>query len=134
MARPKVGVCLCIRKKGSVLLHKRKAKHANGFWAFPGGHLEMWEEWDECALRELAEEAGLKIKVTKPKLWKVINTKYEKEDKHYVTVIMICDWISGKAIIMEPEKNEGWDWFDWNKMPQPLMLGIQKLVDEGMKP
>lgn len=131
--RPKIGVCLCVRKGHEVLLHKRKAKHAHGFWAFPGGHLEMWEEWGECALRELAEEAG-PVKVTKPKLWKVINTMYKDEGKHYVTIIMVCNYVSGKPVIMEPEKNEGWGWYDWQNMPKPLMLGIQKLVDDDDSP
>lgn len=28
---------------------------------------------------------------------------------------------------MEPEKCDGWEWFDWNKLPQPLFIPVQNL-------
>lgn len=130
---PQVGIALLIRKEGKVLLHKRKGKHAGGTYAFPGGHLEGWETFEGAALRELAEEAGA-IQVTMPQFWTVANTRFYDEGKHYVCIFMISDWISGEAKTMEPDKNEGWDWFDWNHLPEPLMLGLQNLVDLAMNP
>lgn len=43
-----------------VLLIKRKGEPFRGKWAFPGGFLEMKENSDEGALRELYEETGIK--------------------------------------------------------------------------
>lgn len=43
-----------------VLLIKRRNEPFAGKWAFPGGFIEMDENCDEGALRELHEEAGLK--------------------------------------------------------------------------
>jgi 8-oxo-dGTP diphosphatase len=43
-----------------VLLIKRGIEPFLGKWAFPGGFLEMNENSDECALRELYEETGVK--------------------------------------------------------------------------
>ncbi|MBN2610029.1 MAG: NUDIX hydrolase [Bacteroidales bacterium] len=43
-----------------VLLIKRGIEPFIGKWAFPGGFLQMDENSDQCALRELYEETGVK--------------------------------------------------------------------------
>ena len=131
--RPKVGVCLCIMRDGKTLLHKRNGGHSHGAWAFPGGHLEYGESFEEGALRELAEEAG-PIAVTNMEFWTAANTVYEKQGKHYVLIIMKADWVEGEAVVMEPDKCQCWDWFDWDDLPSPLLQGNQWLVDHGMSP
>ena len=47
-------------EKLKVLLIQRKKPPFQGYWAFPGGFLEMDETLEECAARELNEETGLK--------------------------------------------------------------------------
>ncbi len=140
--RPKVGVCLCLIRDGKVLLHKRKGGHSDGVWAFPGGHLEYGETFEKGALRDLhgqdahrclAEEAG-KFKVSKPEFWTVSNTVYKDHRKHYVVIVMRSEWISGEAEVMEPSKCYCWEWFAWDNLPSPLMLGIQDLVNRGLAP
>ena len=126
--RPQVSVCLCVVKDGKVLLHKRKGGTSDKHWGFAGGHLEFGEEFEEAALRELAEEAG-PIVVTKPEFWAVANTIYD--DRHYIVIIMKANWLYGKEKVMEPDKCYCWDWFDWNKLPKPLLAGNQYLVDNG---
>ena len=43
-----------------VLLVERGGEPYKGYWAFPGGFLNMDETTDECAVRDLEEETGLK--------------------------------------------------------------------------
>ncbi len=43
-----------------VLLVQRGIDPFKGFWAFPGGFMKIDETAEECALRELEEETGLK--------------------------------------------------------------------------
>ncbi|MFR1242505.1 MAG: NUDIX domain-containing protein, partial [Butyricimonas faecihominis] len=43
-----------------VLLVERGGEPYKGCWAFPGGFLNMDETTDECAVRELEEETGLR--------------------------------------------------------------------------
>ena len=59
--RPKVGVGILIFKDGKILLHKRKGSHGAGEYAFPGGHLEYMESFEDCAKREIAEECGVEV-------------------------------------------------------------------------
>lgn len=128
--RPAIGVALIVRKAGKILLHKRKGRHCPNTWACPGGHLEMWEELPETALRELKEEAG-NIQVTPPTFLTVSNCRHYDEKKHYLTVFMLSDWISGEAKVMEPKKCERWEWFDFDHLPAPLMLGIEDIKSRG---
>ncbi len=44
-----------------VLLIERGAEPFKGCWAFPGGFLNMDETTEQCAIRELEEETGLRI-------------------------------------------------------------------------
>ena len=60
--RPLVGVSIIIKKDNKVLIGKRKNIRASGTWAFPGGHLEFRESFEDCIKREVIEEAGIKIK------------------------------------------------------------------------
>ena len=44
-----------------VLLIERKNEPCKGCWAFPGGFMNMDETTEQCAIRELEEETGLKV-------------------------------------------------------------------------
>jgi 8-oxo-dGTP diphosphatase len=46
----------------SVLLIERANEPFKGCWAFPGGFMEMDEDAEDCAKRELKEETGLEIR------------------------------------------------------------------------
>lgn len=45
----------------SVLLIERANEPFKGCWAFPGGFMEMDEDAEACAIRELKEETGLQL-------------------------------------------------------------------------
>lgn len=130
--RPKVGVGVLLFKDGKVLLGQRLSKHGEGTWCPPGGHLEFGESFEECARREAAEEAGLKI--GKPVVLTCTNDIHIDEKKHYVTIIMRAEWTGGDPQVLEPDKLIKWQWFNWDKLPSPLFLPIQNLIKTGFKP
>ena len=55
--------CVVISKEAEakVLLIQRGDDPYKGCWAFPGGFMNMDETTEQCALRELEEETGLKV-------------------------------------------------------------------------
>ena len=118
--RPKVGVGVFLVKDGKqILLGKRKAAHGSGEYALPGGHLELGESFEECALRELAEEAGSNIKVKKVSFLCLTNLR-RYAPKHYADIGVLAEWKSGNPTVMEPDKKEDWQWYDLDDLPQPL--------------
>lgn len=130
--RPKVGIGVAIIKDNKILLGKRKNSHGNGSWCYPGGHLELAESWEECSRREVKEEAGIEIKNLR--FGTVTNDIFETEDKHYITLCLVADFDSGEVKLMEPDKCEKWDWFEWEKLPKPLFLPLLNQLKEGFNP
>ena len=98
-----------------VLLIERAAEPYKGRWAFPGGFMEMDETTEQCAIRELEEETGLKIEDLKQ-----IGT-YSKVDRdprgRTITVAYL-------AIIDAPLEVRGQDdaakaqWFSLDELPE----------------
>lgn len=130
MNRLKVGVGVAVIKNNKVLLGKRIGSHGEGTWAFPGGHLELGESIEDCAKREVLEETG--ITITNLKRLSFTNDIFGTE-KHYVTLYIAADYENGEVKIREPEKCQQWDWFDWDKLPQPRFLGLQHLLEQDIK-
>lgn len=130
--RPKVGVAAIIVKNGKVLLGKRKVRMGKGDWAFPGGHLEFNEAIEDAVKREVREETDLSVShIT---FQAVTNDIREVEKTHYITLFFTAKYTSGKVKNMEPHKCENWEWFEWDKLPNPLFLPIKNLLKQNFRP
>ncbi|MEK7551937.1 MAG: NUDIX domain-containing protein [Patescibacteria group bacterium] len=124
--RPKVGIGVFVFKDGKVLLGKRKGSHAPGMYAGPGGHLEYMESIEDCAKREVKEEAGIEIENIK--LLCVSNLK-TYAPKHYLDIGLVADWKSGTPKVLEPEKCEGWNWYSLDNLPKPLFATLANYIE-----
>lgn len=113
-----VGVLLTsVEHPRCVLIGKRKGAHGEGKYALPGGHLELYESWAECAKREVKEETDLDIDEAVVKFAYVTNDPMEDEGKHYITIFVHAQVSSGQVPRnMEPHKCEGWIWEPWNSL------------------
>lgn len=127
-----VWVWVIVIKDKKVLLGMRKNAHGEGTWQFPGGHLEFMEWFEECAKREVLEEANLQINDVS--FVTTTNVFFEKENKHYVTIFMKGKYSWGELKNMEPEKCENWDWFNWDELPKPLMVPINNFLELWINP
>ena len=97
-----------------VLLIQRGAVPFKGAWAFPGGFMNMDETTEQCAIRELKEETGLKVATVHQ------IGAYSKVDRdprgRTITVAYL-------AIIDSPEEVKGQDdaanaeWFPITELP-----------------
>lgn len=130
--RPRIGVGVIVIKDGKVLLGERKGSHGEGAWQFPGGHLEYREAIEACALREVEEETGIHIKNLR--YGPFTNDIFEAEDKHYVTLYVLADYLSGIPEVREPDKCGQWGWYDWHQLPEPLFVPIENLLKQGFHP
>lgn len=131
-----VGVLLMSKKHPNcVLIGQRKGSHGEGKFALPGGHLEMYESWEECALREVKEETDLDLK--KAMFATVTNDPMEEEGKHYITIFMQAV-VDDEQIIrnMEPLKCEGWGWVPWADLRSrnDMFAPLSHVAESGFTP
>ncbi len=118
-------------KDKKVLLGKRKnVPIGKGTWGFPGGHLEENESFENCAEREVAEETGMKVKNLR--FLTATNDIFTKEKKHYITLFLRAEHVSGSPKVLEPDKCEKWRWFEWKKLPSPLFLPVKNFLKQNL--
>ena len=84
------------------------------------------ESFEKCARREVLEEVGIKIKNIR---FECVGNTAKYAPKHYVHVGLVADWQSGEPKICEPEKCEGWDWYDLDNLPSPLFYLCTLMID-----
>ncbi len=130
--QPRVGVGVVICRDGKFLVGLRKGSHGAHTWSIPGGHLEYGETPDQTAAREVKEETGLVV--SNLQFCAITNDIFEADKKHYVTIWMIGDWVSGESQITEPNKFIEQRWVDFNSLPSPLFLPWRQLLVSDFLP
>ncbi len=63
MTEPILGASACIWRGGKVLLIKRGKPPGRGLWSLPGGKIEIGEQAEAAAARELFEETQITAKL-----------------------------------------------------------------------
>ncbi|KAJ5893227.1 NUDIX hydrolase domain-like protein [Penicillium taxi] len=98
------------------LVGKRINAHGSGTYALPGGHLEFGETPEQCATRELSEETGLAV--TNVRFLTATNDYMPADNKHYITMFMVCERVdeATEPRVLEPDKCEGWEWISWDDL------------------
>lgn len=128
----RVGVGVLVKdpsKPSAVFAGLRKGSHGAGTLSLPGGHLEMFESWEETAIREVKEEMDLDLDRTSCKFAHVTNDIMKSEGKHYVTIFMTATCQDDSAIPknMEPDKCEGWKSYTWGELKDIYITGEPRL-------
>ncbi|GAA6027046.1 hypothetical protein JCM8097_006068 [Rhodosporidiobolus ruineniae] len=121
MATVRVGVRCFLFRPGSTnfLPGIRRGFHGAGALQLPGGHLEVGETPEACAVREVAEETGLTIREGDVRFLRATNDIFEADDKHSITLFVGCvveDDLEPE--VHEPEKCDRWDWTSWEKLKE----------------
>jgi 8-oxo-dGTP diphosphatase len=82
-----------IEREGALLAARRKAgSHLEGHWEFPGGKIEPDESPEECLVRELAEELGVRVR---PRgILEVLFHRYP--EKSVLLLFYRCDLLEGE--------------------------------------
>lgn len=129
----RVGIGVMVLKDTKVLLGHRlsKRKDTGGIqeqdcWSLPGGKQEMFETMFEGAIREVKEETNLDI----DQLELFGASDDIAADRHFVTLQIIAKKSSGELIAMEPDKEDKWEWFDINKLPDNVYSPSKKFIDD----
>lgn len=132
--RPLTGTGVMIFKDQKILLGKRKGSHGAGEWAFPGGHLELGESFEEGVYKELEEETGIQIKdLTFLSAVNVTYYMHENPHKHYIHFGFYASWVAGEPEVKEQKKCEEWRWFSMGELPEPLFQMVKVMIHSLFK-
>ena len=120
---------LIINSENKVLL----GKHNSGKLAFPGGHLEPNEGFEDAALREMHEEAGV--------LGKITSEIYRGSIEGNETVVYLAEIAKGKPKDTTSddgkEKMSSWKWYDisdipWDKLRNCCLKPLKQFIDQKL--
>ena len=93
------------------------------FYTFPGGGAEGNETEQECVIREVFEEIGIRIKP--------IKKVYTYENKISVEHFYICDWVGGE---FGTGKGEEYDKGNTNGLYKPTLINIADIPNLPLMP
>ncbi len=109
-----------------VLLVKRKGAPFKGKWALPGGFVNIDEDLEQCAKRELAEETGVKG-VYLEQLYTFGAPKRDPRER-IITVAYFALIPSKQQTLKAASDAEAVDWFAIDELPK-LAFDHQGIID-----
>uniref|UniRef100_M1CYW9 Nudix hydrolase 1 n=2 Tax=Solanum TaxID=4107 RepID=M1CYW9_SOLTU len=56
--------------------------------------------------------------------------------EHYVVILVRAVLVDPNQIPqnLEPQKCDGWEWYDWENLPDPLVPQLRSAIKEGFNP
>lgn len=119
----RLGVAVVIRdKRGRILLEKRRD---SGMWGVCGGGIEPGETVRRTALREVKEETGLTVKITRligvysNPADRIVTYPDNGDVRHLVDIFLEAIWVSGALKISE--ESLALEFFDPASLPKDLV-------------
>ena len=123
--------CIVITREAEpkVLLIQRGDQPFKGGWAFPGGFMDMDETTEQCAIRELEEETGLKV----TDLHQI--GAYSKVDRdprgRTITVAYLAIVDKPVAVIGQDDAAKA-EWFSIDELP-PLAFDHEEIMQDAIR-
>ncbi len=103
-AKPCAGALVV--RDGRVLLIKRNREPFLGWWDVPGGYLEYGEYPDHAARREIREETGLEVRLTR--LLGIYMSRYGPDEQRTLDLIYLAEVVGGEERPGDDAEEIGW--------------------------
>ena len=111
-----------------VLLIQRGYEPFKGCWAFPGGFMNIDETTEQCAIRELEEETGLKIN----NLHQVgAYSKVDRDPRGRTITVAYLTIIDTPVDVIGQDDAAKAQWFSVNSLP-PLAFDHEEILKDAM--
>ena len=111
-----------------VLLIQRGSEPFKGCWAFPGGFMNMDETTEQCAIRELEEETGLKVN----NLHQVgAYSKVDRDPRGRTITVAYLTIIDAPVNVIGQDDAAKAQWFSVNSLP-PLAFDHEDILKDAI--
>jgi 8-oxo-dGTP diphosphatase len=118
--------------ENKILLIKRNTKPFKGYWALPGGRMDLGETIEQTIVREVKEETGLDVAIMR-KIGEYVEKglKDEVEYEYYPTCFLVKP-VAGELKKQDSEILEI-KLFSLNELPAPLAFEHDQMVRDYLK-
>ena len=108
---PTLGVAVALLHEGTVLLTKREDAE---MWCLPGGAVDAGESLAAAAVREMREEAGLDVRLTR------LVGLYSRPNWSNHIAVFAAELVGG-TLALDPNETVDAGFFDPAALPEPLL-------------
>ena len=123
-------IVVLFNKEGQVLLEERAD---DGYFDFPGGGIDLKEEADKAAYRELLEETGLvaeELELFKVYSGEITHYVYFNGDEIYgIDLVYTCHKYHGE-LIPQKEEVKTLKFYDLKNMPEKMSIRNKRIVED----
>lgn len=116
-------------QNGKVLLARRGVEPYKGYWDIPGGFLEPGEHPEAGAIRELAEETGLEIRLNG--LLGMYMDRYGVDGAWIINIYYLAEVVGGTLSVMDDVA--ALEWFAPQDIPTEFAFEHQTQVMQDFK-
>ena len=123
--------CVVITREAEpkVLLIQRGADPYKGCWAFPGGFMNMDETTEQCAIRELEEETGMKVS----ELHQIgAYSKVDRDPRGRTITVAYLAVIDAPMAVTGQDDAARAQWFSLDALPQ-LAFDHEEIMKDAIK-
>ena len=108
--RPVPAVLAVVLRDGKALLVRRANPPDAGLWGFPGGKVEPGESLQDAALRELAEETGIRAEAGPVLTALDVFDRDATGDlrRHFILIALLCSWREGEPLAGDDALEAAW--------------------------
>jgi 8-oxo-dGTP diphosphatase len=123
--------CIVVTREAEpkVLLIQRGGQPFKGCWAFPGGFLNMDETTEQCAVRELEEETGMKV----TNLQQIgAYSKVDRDPRGRTITIAYLAVVDAPVAVTGQDDAAKAQWFPINALP-PLAFDHEDIMKDAIR-
>lgn len=116
---------------GDILLLRRiNTGYADGQYSVIAGHLDGDERVTQAAIREAAEEAGIRIDPADIDVVGVMHRRVEDHERHERIDFFLatCHW-DGTIRNLEPHKCDDLSWFELGELPENVVPYVRRAIE-----